>query len=212
MRVLFAALDKPATPERLEGFWHSVRAMSLSEFIRARDALLGAFSKPADQRRQSFTPGDVWDALKALKARPPVTVEAAEPEVDRWVIAGNSHLMHHLLTGAPGRYLSPADRRSPAPPKDPESHEQHAILVAAKNVWAQIIRRDYGDTCDVAEQVGLWEGLIGAAEHDCAEVRAKYRGAEAEPAYTPPPVSALATRTGRPDPAAYRRAAALEAA
>lgn len=71
MKVLFAALDKPATAERLEAFWVSCQRMSLLEFIRARDELLREFSDGVE--RKSFQPGMIWAALKTLKAAGPST-------------------------------------------------------------------------------------------------------------------------------------------
>lgn len=156
---LFGALDKPLTEAKREGFWRGLAKMSIVQFARCRDVLLEELAD--GEPRKAFSVPDVWAAKNRSRARAPIEQPAEPPwSGDKWDIAANDHLMAHLMRRALGR-------------EGGYDAAQTAMLVQAKNAWAQDMRETEASDgpVDVETQRGMWAYRLQLATERMAAAR-----------------------------------------
>lgn len=147
---LFGALDKPLTDSKREGFWKGLSKMSILDFARCRDLLLGELSD--GEQRKTFSVSDIWQAKNRLRARALPPQQKPSDEVvssDPWWISSNHHLLAYLIH--PMRKLTP---------------EETLILVAAKNKWAKQMHEgiEADGSVEPGIQRDIWRNLMREAE------------------------------------------------
>lgn len=85
---------------------------------------------------------------------------------DRWDVAANNHLLAHIRRRLGPNHAAYGIRHSHAMERCTQA------LVKAKNLWAQVMREEAGDSpeVDVETQQTFWKHCIGEAEREIAGI------------------------------------------
>lgn len=177
---LFGAIDRPLTEAKREGFWKALAKMSLVEFARCRDFLLGELESGESPR--TFGVADIWSAKRRMRATGPV-FEHEKPRTwhgDGFDVVANQRLLKHIMDQANcGIHYCSEEDRTPVHrgidwSASRETQELTSLLVGYKNAWAQDMR-EWSGRPTKSEQDKSWRQCMERAEAEAVEIRNRYQ-------------------------------------
>lgn len=134
LESLFGAWGRLYSPQLQAGYWKGLAKMALGDLARTIQRAIEQFADDPDMKLP--TVGVLWQIRRSLRAIQTVPAKPPEPEMDRWTVAANLHLLSEVRRRA--KHYAPDSQIKPY--GGPETARRTAIAVEWKNAWARDMR------------------------------------------------------------------------